>query len=134
MKNILVSGGMGFIGSEVVNRLLDLKYNIINIDKLTYASNKERLETFKAYKNHYFHKIDIVDKTKLKFIFNKYKPGLIINIAAESHVDNSIKEPENFIDTNIIGTYNLLLETNKLKKKKLTQNSFKYLLMKFTVI
>tara|TARA_A100001011_G_scaffold314891_1_gene333274 strand:+ start:37377 stop:38360 length:984 start_codon:yes stop_codon:yes gene_type:complete len=121
MKNnfVLVTGGMGFIGSEVVQKLLDNNYFVINVDKLTYASNKSREKVFKKYKNYRFYKYDIVNKNQISYLFKKYKPVYVLNIAAESHVDNSINEPKNFIDTNIIGTYNLLTNTNLLYKKKI---------------
>ena len=119
MKNIciLVTGGMGFIGSTVVKKLLNFNFKVINIDKITYAANKKRINEFKFYKNHIFYKIDILNQSKLNFIFKKYKPNHVINFAAESHVDNSINNPQNFINTNILGTYNLLLETQKLHQK-----------------
>ena len=111
---ILVTGGMGFIGSEVVKKLLNLNYHIINVDKLTYASNKERRKEFKNYKNYQFFKYDITKNNKISWLFKKFKPKYVLNIAAESHVDNSISDPRSFIDTNIIGTYNLLVNTNFL--------------------
>jgi len=116
---ILVTGGMGFIGSEVVKKLLNLNYHIINVDKLTYASNKERQKEFKNYKNYQFFKYDITKNNKISWLFKKFKPKYVLNIAAESHVDNSISDPRSFIDTNIIGTYNLLVNTNFLHKNKI---------------
>jgi len=120
MKNIcvLVTGGLGFIGSEVVKKLLKLNLKVINLDKVTYAANINRKKEFNLYKNSFFHKVDILDQEKLNFVFNKYKPNLVLNLAAESHVDNSINNPENFINTNILGTYNLLLEVQKLHQNK----------------
>lgn len=120
MKNIsvLVTGGLGFIGSEVVKKLLKLNLKVINLDKVTYAANINRKKEFNLYKNYFFHKVDILDQKKLNFVFNKYKPNLVLNLAAESHVDNSINNPENFINTNILGTYNLLLEVQKLHQNK----------------
>ena len=119
MKNkfVVVTGGLGFIGSSIVKKLLNLKFNVVNLDKITYAANLEKLKEFKSFKNHYFYKCDITDPQKLNQIFSKYKPKYVINLAAESHVDNSINNPKNFINTNIIGTYNLLVETNKLYQK-----------------
>jgi len=114
----IVTGGMGFIGSAVVENLLNLKFKVINIDKLTYAANRDNLKRFKIYKNHFFYKIDITDQKKISYIFKKYKPKYVFNLAAESHVDNSINEPKSFINTNILGTYNLLVEANKLHLKK----------------
>ena len=114
---VIVTGGLGFIGSSVVKKLLNLKFKVLNLDSLTYAANLEKLKEFKSFKNHYFYKCDITDSKKLNRIFNKYKPKYVLNLAAESHVDNSINNPKNFINTNIIGTYNLLVETNKLYQK-----------------
>jgi dTDP-glucose 4,6-dehydratase len=114
---VIVTGGLGFIGSSVVKKLLNLKFKVLNLDSLTYAANLEKLKEFKSFKNHYFYKCDITDAKKLNQIFNKYKPKYVLNLAAESHVDNSINNPKNFINTNIIGTYNLLVETNKLYQK-----------------
>ena len=111
---ILVTGGMGFIGSTVVKKLLNLNFKVINVDKITYAANKPRIKEFDLYKNHHFYKIDILNQKKLNFIFKKYKPNIVLNLAAESHVDNSINNPNNFINTNILGTFNLLKETQKL--------------------
>ena len=115
---IVVTGGLGFIGSSIVEKFLKLKFNVINIDNLTYAANLDKLRQFKYFKNHYFYKCNIADSIKLSRIFKKYKPKYVLNLAAESHVDNSIINPKNFINTNIIGTYNLLVETNKLHQKK----------------
>ena len=113
-KYVIVTGGCGFIGSYFVKKLLNLNYNLINIDKLTYAANKNLNNQFLKKKNYKFFKIDISKKKKLNTIFQKYKPYLVFNFAAESHVDNSITNPKNFINTNIIGTYNLISETKKL--------------------
>ena len=92
---------------------------MINIDKLTYAVNKEKLRYFNRFKNYSFYKVDILSRKKLNYIFLKYKPKYVINFAAESHVDNSINKPKDFINSNIIGTYNLLAETRNLYKKKI---------------
>jgi len=116
--SVIVTGGMGFIGSAVVKKLLNLNFKVINIDKLSYAANLERVNEFKYFKKHYFYKTDITNLKKLSLIFSKHKPSYVFNLAAESHVDNSINNPKSFIDTNIIGTYNLLLETKKLHQKK----------------
>ena len=114
---VVVTGGLGFIGSSIVEKLLNLKFKVVNLDNLTYAANLEKIKEFKSFKNYYFYKCDITDSKKLNQIFNKYKPKYVLNLAAESHVDNSIYNPKNFINTNIIGTYNLLVETNKLHQK-----------------
>lgn len=107
-KTYLISGGSGFIGSNLVNTLLKDKSNtVINIDKLTYASN-ENFTSHKSKSNYKFFQNDINDKNAIKKIILKFKPNYILHLAAESHVDRSIDNPENFIHTNILGTYNLL--------------------------
>ena len=122
MKKIILTGGSGFIGRNLVLRLLKEGNFIINIDKLTYAS-KNRIFDIKD-KNYVFFKKDINDKQFIKNIFKKFKPDLLINVAAESHVDNSIFNSKEFIKSNILGTSNLLdctkeyLIKNKSKKKK----------------
>lgn len=109
MKSILITGGCGFIGSNLIRHILDnYDFNIINVDSLTYAGNIDSTDDFKNNSRYIFEKCDICDDNKLKNIFDKYKPSLIMHLAAESHVDRSIKEPKKFLETNIIGTYVLL--------------------------
>ena len=112
MKNILVTGGAGFIGSNFVNHVLEQRddYNIINLDKLTYAGNLENLKPSEKKKKYHFIKGDIVNAELVNFIFEKYKIEYVINFAAESHVDRSILGSEVFYRTNVLGT-NVLLET-----------------------
>ena len=118
MKKIIVTGGSGFIGSNLVNFLLKRKYFVINLDKLTYSSNKLNDKT-RNKKNYKLIKIDINNKNRLIKIFKKYKPKAIFNLAAETHVDRSIDGPKNFIYTNINGTFNLLESLRILQKKKI---------------
>ena len=113
---MIVTGGSGFIGSNLVNFLIQKKYFVINIDKLTYSSNRydEKKRNKKFYK-HY--RIDIKNKKKLLEIIKKNSPKAIFNLAAETHVDRSIDGPKAFIDTNINGTFNLLEAIRYLKKR-----------------
>lgn len=107
--NLIITGGYGFIGSALIRHLLDnTDYNILNIDKLTYASNSENLKGFEGNKKYQFVKADICDFEVVSQVFKNFNPSGIIHLAAESHVDRSIDSPRDFINTNILGTYNLL--------------------------
>jgi len=106
---ILVTGGAGFIGSALVRFLINQTSNdVINIDSLTYAGNLKNVDTVSSSRRYHFARVDICDTLALKNVFDEYKPQSIIHLAAESHVDRSISKPNKFIQTNIIGTYNLL--------------------------
>lgn len=108
-KVFLVTGGAGFIGSAVVRHLInDTKYQVVNVDKLTYAGNLMSLELVADNERYHFEQADICDKNKMTQIFAKYQPDVVMHLAAESHVDRSINGPDEFIQTNIVGTYNLL--------------------------
>ena len=107
-NNLIVTGGLGFIGSNLIKLLIKKNYYVVNIDNTSYASNFYNIKDFKYDKNYKFIKCNIGNKKKLIKIFNKYKPITIFNLAAETHVDRSIDSPKQFIDSNIVGVFNLL--------------------------
>ena len=116
MNKIIVTGGLGFIGSNLIELLLKKNYYVINIDKVTYSSNFYNTKEFKNDKNYNFIKCNI-NNNKIEKIFNKYKPIGIFNLAAETHVDRSIDNPQSFIESNIIGVFNILEIFRKYSKK-----------------
>ena len=105
---ILVTGGAGFIGSAVIRRAIAAGHSIINVDKLTYAANLNNLATVESSPHYRFLQIDICDLTALQNAFDAHQPDAVMHLAAESHVDRSIDGPDAFIQTNVIGTFNLL--------------------------
>lgn len=106
---ILVTGGAGFIGSNLVRLLIENKAcEVVNLDKLTYAGNIESLADLAEHPNYTFEQVDLCDVSALKAVFEKHQPDAVMHLAAESHVDRSIDGPGEFIQTNIVGTYNLL--------------------------
>ena len=122
MRKIIVTGGQGFIGSNLIELLLKKKYFVINIDKSSYSANPYNVRNFKNNKNYIFFKADINNRKKILKILNKFKPLGIFNLAAETHVDRSIDSPYAFLKTNIFGVFNLLEAVNffnKSSKKKI---------------
>jgi len=117
MKKFVVTGGSGFIGSNLVKFLLSKNHFVINIDKLSYSSNPLNLKEINKNKNYRFFKQDINNQTQIYNILNRFKPNGIFNLAAETHVDRSIDNPKNFINSNILGVYNLLEALKKYLKK-----------------
>ena len=127
-KKIIVTGGAGFIGSTLIKYIIkNLSANVLNIDKLTYAGSLKALNQVSNYKNYSFKKVDICNQAEVQSIIEKYKPTNIIHLAAETHVDNSIDYPINFIKTNIIGTYNLIQSSLRYWKKLNSNKKNKFL-------
>lgn len=128
-QTIIVTGGAGFIGSNFVIYMLNKypNYKIINLDSLTYAGNLENLKSIEGNANHIFIKGDICDRELIDEIFLTHKPNYLINFAAESHVDRSIKNPGVFLDTNIKGTQVLLDISKKYWLDSPYQGDYKYL-------
>ena len=109
MKKFLITGGAGFIGSALIRHLINnTDHHVVNIDNLTYAGNLESLSKIKNNERYSFEKIDICNLEKIRNIFETYQPDIIIHLAASTHVDRSIETPDEFIQTNIFGTYILL--------------------------
>lgn len=105
---ILITGGAGFIGSAVARLAIEQEHQVINVDSLTYAASLENVSCISSHRNYVFEKVDIRDFNKVNGVFKKHRPDAVMHLAAESHVDRSITNPANFIETNIIGTFNLL--------------------------
>ena len=116
MQRAIVTGGLGFIGSNLIGNLLKKNYKVLNIDKISYASNFYNTKDFKNKKNYKYLNCDLFNKKKLKNIIFNFKPNIIFNLAAETHVDRSIDDPEIFVKSNIVGTFNLLETFKKFYK------------------
>lgn len=119
-KNIIITGGAGFIGTHVVKRFVNNypEYRIINVDALTYAGNLENLKDIEDASNYVFEQVDIRDMNEVKSLFDQYQPDGVVHLAAESHVDRSISNPLAFVETNVLGTVNLLNEAKKASKER----------------
>ncbi|PHR56616.1 MAG: dTDP-glucose 4,6-dehydratase [Robiginitomaculum sp.] len=126
-KTLLVTGGAGFIGSNLVLRAIADGYKVVNIDCLTYAANLENLSAVAGHKNYSFVKANICDAQAMAEIFEKYKPDAVLHLAAQSHVDRSIDGPSEFIETNIVGTYTLLQAALTYFKTMKNKNDFRFL-------
>ena len=116
MKRFIVTGGYGFIGSNLINLLLKKNYKVLNIDNFSYSAQKYNLKDINN-RNYFFKKVDINNKKEIKRILNRFKPHGIFNLAADTHVDRSIDNSFNFIKNNILGVYNLLEAIKDYKKK-----------------
>ena len=110
-KKFLITGGAGFIGSAVIRHIINnTDHSVVNVDKLTYASNLESLASIENNIRYDFEQVDICDAAGIRRVFNEHQPDIVMHLAAESHVDRSIDGPGEFIQTNIVGTYVLLEE------------------------
>jgi dTDP-glucose 4,6-dehydratase len=125
---ILVTGGAGFIGSNLIRLLVQQKdVAVVNLDKLTYAGNLESLADLEGSPNYTFERLDLCDLQALEGCFKKHQPDAVMHLAAESHVDRSIDGPGEFIQTNIVGTYNLLQASLTYWRELPSGNSFRFL-------
>lgn len=124
---IFITGGAGFIGSAVVRLAISEGHSVVNIDALTYAACLENLTTVSSYPEYDFEHIDIRNRFALDQAFEKYEPDAVIHLAAESHVDRSIHDPFQFIDTNILGTFNVLEAARHYWSKNGSSENFRFL-------
>jgi dTDP-glucose 4,6-dehydratase len=124
---ILLTGGAGFIGSALVRHLIEnTEHSVLNIDKLTYSGNLENLSSVQESDRYAFKQVDICDANTVNSLFERYEPQAVMHLAAESHVDKSIQGPAIFMQTNIIGTYNLLEASRKHFKNLENNNNFRF--------
>ena len=124
--NILITGGAGFIGSAVVRLAISRGHNVVNLDALTYAATLESLASISNHPNYSFVRMDIRDRENLDAVFLEYEPEVVMHLAAESHVDRSIYGPVSFIETNIIGTFNILEASRKYWQEQGYPDKFRF--------
>lgn len=125
--NFLVTGGAGFIGSAVIRYLINnTDFKVCNLDKLTYAGNLNSIAEVSSSDRYHFRQVDICDAESLKEVFADFKPNVVMHLAAESHVDRSIDGPSEFINTNIVGTYQLLEVAREYWSKIGEQENFRF--------
>ena len=105
---ILITGGAGFIGSAVVRLAISRGISVVNVDALKYSACLENLVSISTHRNYMFEKVDITDRLALSRVFSIHQPDSVMHLAAETHVDRSIDSPVDFVETNILGTYNIL--------------------------
>jgi dTDP-glucose 4,6-dehydratase len=129
-KTFLVTGGCGFIGSAVIRYIINqTNHNVVNVDKITYAGSLASLFSIDQDPRYTLEKVDICDAFEIRRVFNEYQPNIVMHLAAESHVDRSIDEPAQFIQTNIVGTYVMLEEGRSywLNQGREKANDFRFL-------
>ncbi len=125
---VLVTGGAGFIGSAVIRQLIaHSDFDVLNVDKLTYAGNLASLSDTSHSPRYSFAHVDICDRKAIDAVFTDFRPAAVIHLAAESHVDRSIDAPDAFVQTNLIGTYNLLQAARRHHDRTRRHSSFRFL-------
>ena len=123
---ILITGGAGFIGSAVIRDAISRNHQVVNVDSLTYAACLDNLASVESSKNYFFENVDICNQKELNRIFSLYKPDAVMHLAAESHVDRSIESPRHFIETNIVGTFNMLESARNYWADSGKPNNFRF--------
>lgn len=126
-KRLIVTGGAGFIGSAVCRRFVEAGHVVCNVDKLTYAANTNNLRGIEHMPNYRFERVDICNRTRMLQIFDQFKPDAVLHLAAESHVDRSIADTDVFIQTNVVGTVNLLNATLEHWQSQGSKPDFRFL-------